>query len=417
MIRDSLASLLSVGALAVTGLAVAAGVQAAGVVVQPLSGVPVTAALRELSSERVVFETNAGLQTLETVDLLSITVGPGARSDTAAEVQVELRDGSLLVAESYVVQDRKARIQLAGGTEVIADTRAIRTVRFRKPSPKLDAAWAEIVGGKATGDIIVIRKSAESLDELEGMIHDVTADVVRFELDDDTVPVERGRLEGIVYFQAEGRKLPKPICLLADIHGTVWRLKSLKLDGEQIAATSVVGVDVQLPLAEVQQFDFSSGNLVYLSDLPFASVKWTPYVGSEVLVKSLSKLYEPRRDRSLDGGKLQLPSSSGSGARVEFNKGLAIHSRTEIVFRLEDDFARFKALAGIDDRVRENGHVELVIWGDSRELLRKAIGGTMEPVEIDLDIANVKRLKILVDFGEGQDIADHLDLCDARITK
>ena len=89
----------------------------------------------------------------------------------------------------------------------------------------------------------------------------------------------------------------------------------------------------------------------------------------------------------------------------------------ELVYLLTEDFRRCQALVGIDDRVREGGNVRLVISGDDKELFSQAITGHDEPFPLDLDITGVKRLKIVVDFGDELDIADHLNLCEARLTK
>ena len=51
------------------------------------------------------------------------------------------------------------------------------------------------------------------------------------------------------------------------------------------------------------------------------------------------------------------------------------------------------------------------------ELYRQAISGRDQPRTLDLDISGIRRLRILVDFGERLDIADHLHLCNARILK
>ena len=88
-----------------------------------------------------------------------------------------------------------------------------------------------------------------------------------------------------------------------------------------------------------------------------------------------------------------------------------------MVYRLPGRFGRFKAIVGIDDSVRPNGNVRLVISGDDRVLLEATIDGSDEPKPVDLDISGVRRLRILVDFGQRLDVADHLDLCEARIVK
>ena len=104
-------------------------------------------------------------------------------------------------------------------------------------------------------------------------------------------------------------------------------------------------------------------------------------------------------------------------ANQEFARGLAIHSRTEINYRLTDDYRTFQALVGIDPAMGENGHVELVILADGKQLYRQAISGKDDARSIELDLTGVKRLTILVDFGEQLDIGDHLLLCNARLTK
>ncbi len=39
----------------------------------------------------------------------------------------------------------------------------------------------------------------------------------------------------------------------------------------------------------------------------------------------------------------------------------------------------------------------------------------MPPQQLSLDLTGVRRLTIEVDFGEGGDAGDHLNLCDVRI--
>ena len=42
----------------------------------------------------------------------------------------------------------------------------------------------------------------------------------------------------------------------------------------------------------------------------------------------------------------------------------------------------------------------------------------LEPARrIEVDLTGVRRLTILVDFGDFGDVGDHLDLCDARLVK
>ncbi len=72
---------------------------------------------------------------------------------------------------------------------------------------------------------------------------------------------------------------------------------------------------------------------------------------------------------------------------------------------------------GIDDAVRPRGHVRVEILADEKKVFDEIITGRDQPRPISLDLNGTKRLTILVDFGKDQDIADHLDLGDARLIK
>jgi hypothetical protein len=120
--------------------------------------------------------------------------------------------------------------------------------------------------------------------------------------------------------------------------------------------------------------------------------------------------YAPRQDQNLQSGPLQI-----DGKR--YAKGLAMHSRTELVYRLADRYRRFVAVVGIDDTARPRGNVRLVISGDDRVLFEAVVAGTDVPKPIELDMTGVRRLSILADFGDDLDVGDHLDLCEARLLK
>ena len=163
-------------------------------------------------------------------------------------------------------------------------------------------------------------------------------------------------------------------------------------------------------VGRVVRVDFSGGKIVFLSDLEPESAKWTPYFGPASVSPILAAYYAPRKDRPLMPGVLKL-------GEKEYQKGLAVHSRTELVYRLPGRFRQFQAVVGIDHRVRQRGNVRLVVTGDERVLLETAVTGTDDPKSVDLDIQGVRRLGILVDFGENLDVGDHLNLCNARIIK
>ena len=53
----------------------------------------------------------------------------------------------------------------------------------------------------------------------------------------------------------------------------------------------------------------------------------------------------------------------------------------------------------------------------SGTLKEDTITGKSEPINLSLDVRGVKRLSLLVDFGDDLDVGDQLNLCDARLVE
>lgn len=378
--------------------------------VQTLGGDVVTGPLVELGAERVTVQTADGPVTLKTETLLGLSpVDSPADANVQPGVWVELVDGSSLVGMDYSARAGRTRITMLDGKLFELSSRDVATVRLQPQTDTVAAEWLRILEMGATSDLLVIRK-ADSIDYHQGTLRNVTETTVEFELEGEVLPVKRTKVHGLLHYQSAGRDLPEPLCRVIDAAGSRWAVRSISLVGDNVQWTTLLGLEVTRPVADVTRIDFSHGKILYLSDLKPESVEWTPYFGTGKSLPVLFEFFGPREDRSLEPGLLEL-----EGKR--YRKGLALHSRTSLVYRLPGRFRRLKAIVGIDDRVRPRGNVRLVIRGDDRVLLETDVAGTDPPKPVDLDLVGVRRLAILVDFGDDLDVADHLDLCKARILK
>lgn len=407
---------------------------ATDVEIKTIADQSVTGSLVKLSSDQVVINTDSGEQSFGTHQLLAVTprVSPSPAVEPPPEILVELIDGSRVWAVSYEVANRRAMIGIAGGGALQVFTRSIRSVLMRRHDdlPDLSAQWSDVGATALVGDAIVIRKqteeeisidgkpatrTVETLKPHVGVLQDITADTVQFKFDDQLIDVRREKVEGVIYYHANPGSLVEPLCHVIDVHGSRWMAKELQLVNDALELTTTAGAEFSLPLTGVRNFDFTVGKIVYLSDLEPESVRWNAYIGSPSNSTNLAKFYEPRFDRARDGGPLSLYFD---GEIKRFDKGLALRSQTAVVFRLPDDFRHFVATVGIDPSVRDAGHVQLVVSGDGKPIFEAIVTGKdAEPLQLDLDIQGVQRLRILVDFGDELDISDHLNLCNAKVTK
>lgn len=372
------------------------------------SGENFAGALVEFSAKEIVLETATGRQAAATDSLLAITPEtPAAAPAENPSVWIELVDGSTLMASSYEVNEGQAKFKTLTGEQATLPTRSIANVRFNSQTAELAAQWSEILAGKHAGDVIVIRKK-EALDYQSGVAGDISADKVQFTLDGETLSVKRSRVEGLIYFHPAGRELAESVCRLTDASGARYEVQSAQFADGALELTTPAGLKTRIALAEIATID---GKIQYLSDLAPESFDWNPYFGEASASESLKEFHRPRFNTFLDGGPLRL-------GKQEYAKGIAMYSGSEITYRLPPGrYRRLKAMAGIDDRVRPEGAVRLAILGDDKPLYEGAVTGRDDPLPLDLDLSGVNRLKIVVDFGAGQEVQDLFDLCDARILK
>jgi hypothetical protein len=367
--------------------------------------------LVQLTLERVVLDAPEGKVEIELAKLLYLRPKDKPESNAPAAqptVWIELTDGSTLAAVRYLVEGEKAKITLAGGGSIETSVKAIANVRIQPETPKTAAEWSRILESKPEADVLVVR-NGDSIDYHQGVLHDVGEDAVRFELDGDTLPIKRVKIYGFAYRHSAGDGKSPAIGYFLDRDGSRWAVANFTL-GESLQWTTPCGVKVERPLADVRSIDFSLGKVLYLSDLTPESAAWTPYFGQGEVSPALQRFYAPRQDRNFESHPLQL-------RKKVYSKGLAVHSRTEIVYRLPGSYARFKAVAGIDDTMAAKGNVRLTIRGDERVLFDSPIRGADAPLNIDLDVAGARRMTIVVDYGDTRGIGEHLILGNARIFK
>jgi hypothetical protein len=338
-------------------------------------------------------------------------------------VIVTLVDGSTLVAVGYAVIRGRAIVQLADGGELEIPTRRLQSACFGRQDDAIKQQWTEIVSTHAATDVIVIRKVVDAggvegseqmsvgLDHLEGVVLDIDEQVVGFEFDGTRVDVPRRKVEGVIYARAQTSDEREPLCRVRDRFGSSWNVRSFRFLEGDFELVSSAGLVFRLPGSHWTETDFTVGNLVYLTDLQPETVRWQPYLESSATPEALLKWFQPKWDSGIHGGPLMLAGQA-------YERGLAVHSRTTITFRLTAGYRRFLATVGVDDRYRSHGQVRLVVSGERGTLFEQQISGTDEPFELDVDIQGVRRLRLLVDFGaDRSDTGDHLNLANARLTK
>jgi hypothetical protein len=278
----------------------------------------------------------------------------------------------------------------------------LAAIRFAQAAENIEAgdafaqALADRLRGKdvlvATGDAVrTARGALISLDAADG----------RFLFNEQERTFQISGIYGIVLGDP-GASGPTATVVVHLVDGSSIPGEPIASGPEVVHLEMVLGQRVEIPLERIAGVTVQSASVVYLSDLEPVRAELSGMVHSP---------WPVRLNRSVGNEVMRLDG-------VEFERGIGVHSRTELEFTLGGAFQTFCATIGIDDSVRPRGSVVFRVLGDGRELFDSgSMSGAMPGREIAVDLAGVERLVLLVDYGDHMDLADHADWAAARLIK
>lgn len=370
----------------------------------------VTGTLAAFDQKSVVIEADGRQVSIPLDSLLEIRFSKesaATRPDGDAGIGLQLADGSRLTCKQVVIQDRIVIADTEAAGRLETPVKSVRSLRFRASDAAVEKKWAELSESGPDRDLLVVR-NGEVLDRLEGTVSALDEKTLTFLTGDTSVPIDRTkpRLFGVVFSHSPEAK-DAGLCELKFLNGDRLTVKSLAVKPGTLEAV-LTGGSVTIPIDLVAAIDFGRGKIEYLSQLEPREIQHTPLIGTD----ELDSVFTIRRDRSDAGPDAPIRIDGKS-----YTRGLVIHSRTRLTYRLNGDYRRFVAVAGIEQLVRPNGNVTLTISADGKQLFDGPVTGTDSPIPLDLDVSGVRELVVLVDFGKDWDIGDHLALGDARLIK
>ncbi len=305
--------------------------------------------------------------------------------------ELTLREGRIAVSSDLLG---------SAGLEVYAAA----TIYLPRPTERpaaLRSALRQLSLPRAAQDYLLARDKKGNLVPFAGVLKAIGPEKITFELDksDRTTDLES---VSIVELAPVPQRPASPRGYLIGRDGSTVPFESLRLLGSKL---SLSGRSIQadsVDLSAVAEIRFLSDRLVYLSDLEPSGV-------AQAGMFDVGFPY--RRDHSAAGGPIRLGETS-------FSRGLGLHSRCELTYRLEGKYATFAATVGIDAAGGTRGRATLKVLGDGKELLALDLRGGEPPVPVRRDVTGVQELSILADYGaDSIDVGDHVDLAEARLIK
>jgi hypothetical protein len=316
-----------------------------------------------------------------------------------APLTIRLTDGSKFPVQSLQSNERQIKVSNDQSGTLILPANQVSSIRFGTLNSNISAAWEKLLSNKGNKDLLVVQKE-NVLDFIDGVVGSITDEKIQFFTGDDEVAVNRKRVFGIIYFRQPASNAA-PFCSIRLTSGGLINASAITYSGTEFTATLQSGAQAQFTPQSIASLDFSQGKVRYLSDLEPRNIEYTPFFDT---------VWKYRKDKHRDGGPLRLDGK-------EYARGLYIHSKTLLQYRIKEEYRNFRAIMGIDDSVPGIGFVYVEIKGNGRTLYSGNVRSADPPIELNLDVRGVRDLEILVDFGDNLEICDHLDLCEARLLK
>src|SRR5262249_8523056 len=168
-------------------------------------------------------------------------------------------------------------------------------------------------------------------------------------------------------FQRDIDKMPPALCKINDAAGNAIFASAVEGGPAGLKVTTPGGVKFDYKPDALAKLDYSKGKLEFLSDLNPSNV---------VEQMELAKHEPYRKDMNLENHKIRI-------GNVEHNKGLSMHSHTELEYDLKGEYVEFRAVVGIDDELVAGSDVVVV----------KIMNGDKEMESITLDPKDKERRK------------------------
>ncbi len=172
-----------------------------------------------------------------------------------------------------------------------------------------------------------------------------------------------------------------------------------ELTSDGLAVKTSLGT-IDISLKDLISIERVSRHITPLSDLKPTAKKETAF---------LDLIHPPQMNKDLFG----FPLRAGG---VEYAKGIAMHSRTELVFET-NGATLFVGMVGLDTRYSRVGTANLTIFLDGKAVrnLELTSGDPFQFVQLPLGAS--KKLGLVLDFGELGSSGDHALILNPRIVK
>lgn len=360
--------------------------------VEPVSGQPYEATLEGLSVDRVLLSRSG--ESLEVpLEQLSRIQRTTSATIAPSPLAVGLVCGSEVRPDSILLDKDQVRLKFPGEDDFAPSVKELVWVRFRAPSPEVEETWRGLIARRRADDLLVIRRSADVLDQVSGVVESIEEGKVSFRRGGSSVSAPINRLEGIVF--GGGTEVTEPQLTLTQTNGSVWSLDKFDSGSQEDALLGMLkrGSQRSFALEQIQSIQFVDRTLHLAAEQPVEKL-WEPLLSSPLDSALTSKWFAPR---------------------IADRRDWVLRSRSSLSFRLDPQYRQLETVVLADPSVSAGtGSLVQIVLDDT-----VVWEGVVVPGEgargVQIDLNSARRLTFKVDFGaqeaagEGGDVVRFID--------
>jgi hypothetical protein len=262
-----------------------------------------------------------------------------------------------------------------------------------------DVFLAQLAKAKRPRDVIYLAGG----DRVEGTLTSAGGSTLAMQAGDRKVPIDMAQL-AIVTVSTELQARPKatkPFVQIVTSGGARLQFSGLRLDrsrGVLMGKTSF-GAALQVPLDQVVALTARNARAIYLSDItpkkqdakPFLGISWPLVADANVMGRQLSL------------------------AGNYYDKGLGMHSESQVTYALRRKYRWFEALVGVERGTGVPGEARVSVLVDGRATLpARSLTSRDQPLPLRLDIDNAEEITLRVDYGDFGEVRGRVNWVNAR---
>ncbi len=358
--------------------------------------------IREISAKSVIMALTPSAEAPEVFDRTGVwTLSRTEQKSVSAKLRIHLPDGSL-PATGCSIDGNAVTILLPDGSKIDFPLRKINAISFaaNAPVPEAEALWQNVLGADTNQDQLIARGKTGSYYLIKGAfiaLNEVHA-LFTYQGKKRSLP-----LDNLYGFRLAGGKQQLPAASDARIYFSdkdFLDINSLVLSDGNLSGRLTDGVSVTFAWGSIRHVTFFSPLLIPLDECTVEKV-------SERRI--IAPLLPWKRNRNVLNKSLTLGG-------VVYSNGIGMHADCNVSIRIPDGAVTFCAVAGIDP-VGKKGDCIARIEVDGREVWKSPLRSGDAPVTIKIGIKGAGILSLIAEHGEGMDLGDYVNWCDARILK